>query len=208
MPGSILYLHGFLSSPQSAKACATLAYLQQHHPDIKFIAPQLSGIPSEAWQQAQRAMHSVKEDVVGIMGSSMGGFLATLLAERHQCKASIINPAVAPHELFPEYLGTHTNPYTQETFELTANHIQHVAQLVIDKVTSPDNYQVFLQTEDEVLDYRLAEQLYQDTNLHIVEGGDHGYQDFDNELPKIMRFFGLRHQRTCACESRAAANMH
>lgn len=191
MAGSILYLHGFLSSPQSAKACQTFAYLQQHHPKVRFVAPQLSGIPSQAWQQAQEFMSGLKEDIIGIMGSSMGGFLATLLAEKYQCKASIINPAVAPHILFPDYLGNHVNPYTKEAFELTSEHIQAVEKLVVNRINQPDNYQVFLQTADEVLDYRLAERLYAQANLHVVQGGDHAYQNFATELPKVMRFLGL-----------------
>ena len=191
MAGSLLYLHGFLSSPQSAKACETLEYLQQHHPKVRFVAPQLSGIPSKAWQQAQDAMNGVKEDIIGIIGSSMGGFLATLLAEKYQCKASIVNPAVAPHILFPDYLGQHVNPYTQETFELTAEHIRLVEKLVVSRLEQPDNYQVFLQTADEVLDYRLAAKLYAQSNLHVVQGGDHAYQNFASELPKVMRFMGL-----------------
>lgn len=191
MAGSILYLHGFLSSPQSSKASDTLAYLKRHHPNVHFVAPQLSGIPSIAWQQAQDAMQSVKEDILGIMGSSMGGFLASLLAEKHQCKASVINPAVAPHRLFPEYIGTHTNPYTKEQFDLTNDHIKDVAQLALTRLTQPENHQVFLQTDDEVLDYRLAVDLYHESNLHIVQGGDHAYQDFALELPKVMRFMGL-----------------
>ena len=191
MAGSILYLHGFLSSPKSSKACETFEYLQQYHPKVRFVAPQLSGIPAKAWQQAQEAMSGLKEDVIGIMGSSMGGFLATLLAERYQCKASIINPAVAPHILFPDYLGHHVNPYTQESFELTAEHIRLVEKLVVNQLVQPQNYQVFLQTADEVLDYRLAQVLYAQSNLHVVQGGDHAYQNFASELPKIMRFMGL-----------------
>ena len=191
MAGSILYLHGFLSSPQSAKACATLEYLRHHHPDVNFVAPQLSGIPAVAWEQAHTALLSIQDDLIGIMGSSMGGFLATLLAEEYHCKASVINPAVAPHELFPNYLGYHTNPYTDETFELTELQIQQVAELVIERLSQPENYQVFLQTADEVLDYRLAEHLYGESNLHVVQGGDHAYQDFPRELPKVMRFLGV-----------------
>lgn len=193
MAGSVLYLHGFLSSPQSAKAQMTRSYLQQHFPDVHFYAPQLSGVPVLAWQQAQQAFSQMQEDVVGIIGSSMGGFLASLIAQRHQVKASIINPAVSPHTLFPNYIGAHVNPYTQEAFELTHAHIDMVTQLIIEQISNPDLFQVFLQTDDEVLDYHLAEKLYSDCNLHITQGGDHAYQDYALELPKITRFLGLAH---------------
>lgn len=193
----ILYLHGFLSSPMSAKAQKMRQYVAHHFPHIQLHMPVLSGVPAKAVEQATTRFtalqNSYGERLIGVVGSSMGGFLATHLVEKvsspeHSPKAVLINPAVAPHRLFPEYLGEHVNPYSQEKFTLTHADIDAIEQRYIAQLSIPSQYQVWLQTGDEVLDYRLAETLYQESDLHIRGGGDHAYQDFNRELPAICEF--------------------
>lgn len=195
----ILYLHGFLSSPMSAKAQEMRQYVAQHFPHIQLHMPVLSGIPSKAVEQATTRFSALQntygEQLIGVVGSSMGGFLATHLVEKvstpeYSPKAVLINPAVAPHRLFPEYLGEHVNPYTQEQFTLTHADIDAIEQRYIEQIHTPEQFQVWLQTGDEVLDYRLAEVLYQHSDLRIRDGGDHAYQDFSRELPAVCQFLG------------------
>lgn len=195
----ILYLHGFLSSPMSAKAQEMRQYVAHHFPHIQLHMPMLSGIPSKAVEQAttrfSALQHAYGEQLLGVVGSSMGGFLATHLVEtvsapEYAPKAVLINPAVAPHRLFHEYLGAHVNPYTQEQFTLTHADIDVLEQRYIDHIQAPEQFQVWLQTADEVLDYRLAETLYHASDLHIRDGGDHAYQDFSRELPAVCQFLG------------------
>lgn len=193
----ILYLHGFLSSPMSAKAQQMRQYVALHFPHIQLHMPQLSGIPALAVKQATDRFIALQsaygEQLLGVVGSSMGGFLATHLIEHvsapgYAPKAVLINPAVAPHRLFPDYIGEHTNPYSHEKFTLTQADIGAIEQRYIDHIQRPNQFQVWLQTGDEVLDYQLAQALYHASDTHIRVGGDHAYQDFSRELPAICEF--------------------
>lgn len=185
----LLYLHGFLSSPDSLKAQQTRAYIAQHHPDITVHTPQLSGVPALAIKEAEAALHALPEMPIGIIGSSMGGFLAGLFAEKYQVKAALINPAVAPHLLFPDYLGEHTNPYTGDVFALKSEDIGPLAEIVLQDIKYPHLTQVYLGTADEVLDYRLALALYHDSDILVTQGSDHAYPEFPDYLSRILRFF-------------------
>lgn len=193
----ILYLHGFLSSPMSAKAQQMRTYLAQHFPHVQMHSPQLSGVPSEAVEQASQRFSALQnaygERFLGVIGSSMGGFLTTHLLENisapnYKPKGVLINPAVAPHILFPNYLGEHINPYTKQAFTLSDTDVHAIKALYMPTIQRTDQYQVWLETEDEVLDYRLAETLYADSDLRITQGGDHSFQRFSNALPNICAF--------------------
>jgi len=185
----LLYLHGFLSSPESLKAQQTRKYIAQHHPEIIVHTPQLSGVPALAMREAEATLQNLPKAPIGIIGSSMGGFLAGLFAEQYQIKAALINPAVAPHTLFPEYLGQHTNPYTGDIFELKKEDIGPLANMALHDIKHPHLTQVYLGSADEVLNYRLAEELYQNSDLLITEGSDHAYSEFPEYLPRMLRFF-------------------
>ena len=193
----ILYLHGFLSSPMSAKAQQMRTYLALHFPHVQMHSPQLSGVPSEAVEQASQRFSALQnaygERFLGVIGSSMGGFLTTHLLENisapnYKPKGVLINPAVAPHILFPNYLGEHINPYTKQAFTLSDTDVHAIKALYMPTIQRTDQYQVWLETEDEVLDYRLAETLYADSDLRITQGGDHSFQGFSNALPNICAF--------------------
>lgn len=193
----ILYLHGFLSSPMSAKAQQMRTYLAQHFEHVQMHSPQLSGVPSEAIEQASQRFTALQnaygERFLGVIGSSMGGFLTTHLLENisapnYRPKGVLINPAVAPHILFPNYLGEHINPYTKQAFTLSDTDVHAIEALYMPTIQRTDQYQVWLETEDEVLDYRLAETLYADSDLRITQGGDHSFQGFSNALPNICAF--------------------
>lgn len=135
----ILYLHGFLSSPMSAKAQQMRTYLAQHFPHVQMHSPQLSGVPSEAVEQASQRFSALQnaygERFLGVIGSSMGGFLTTHLLENisapnYKPKGVLINPAVAPHILFPNYLGEHINPYTKQAFTLSDTDVHAIKALL------------------------------------------------------------------------------
>lgn len=103
----------------------------------------------------------------------------------------MVNPAVSPHRMFDGYLGTQKNLYTDETWELTHDHVAALAELEVAAPQDAQRYQVWLQTGDETLDYRLAEQYYRACALRIQAGGDHGYQGFGRQLPALLSFAGI-----------------
>ena len=184
----VIYLHGFLSSPQSQKAVQFLEYVRAHHPDLTIEIPQLANYPNDALAIIEQLVSKHKGKKLRFIGSSLGGFLSTFMVEKYSGKAVLINPAVRPFELLVDFLGEHINPNTQQSFLLEKKHIDELRQLDTPTLNPASDYWVLLQTADETLDYRQAETKYQDFRLSIVQGGDHSFQDFQRFLPDIFRF--------------------
>ncbi len=185
----LLYLHGFSSSPASHKARLTAGWLARHHPEVEFICPTLSPRPPEAADQIEAATRHCDWSRTLVMGSSMGGFFATWVAETHGCKAVLINPAVRPWRGRAYLLGEQTNYHTGETFIMRPEDIEGFAHYGVTTLSHPEHFWVLLQTGDEVLDYRRAVEHYQGCHVTVEEGGDHGFQGLERFLPEIMKFW-------------------
>ena len=198
MSGSILYIHGFNSSPLSTKARQLEAVMQQLGLSGQLRAPALHHHPRQAMVQLEAAIAELGAPL--LVGSSLGGYYATHLAERHGLKALLVNPAVTPHKRFDGYLGSQRNHYTGETWELTHDHVQALAELEVPAPEDPSRYQVWLQTADETLDYRHAERYYRACALRIQAGGDHSYQGFAAQLPALLAFAGIARQQYAALD--------
>ncbi|MGJ8686707.1 MAG: YqiA/YcfP family alpha/beta fold hydrolase [Spongiibacteraceae bacterium] len=193
MPAALIYLHGFLSSPESIKARQTQQYLAKHHPEVICHVPGLANNPGEALARADNLLRECLQSgcaPIGLVGSSLGGFMATVLAERYGLSAALVNPAVSPHLLVAHFLGEHINPYTGVAFHIDNSDVADLQAMIPDEI-APERYRVLLQTADETLDYRLAEQYYAGSNMTIEEGGDHSFQGFDAYLADIVEFLGL-----------------
>ena len=189
MSGSILYIHGLNSAPSSMKASQLQAAMERMGLAGQLRVPALHHHPRQAIAQLEADIAELGRPL--LVGSSLGGYYATHLAERHGLKALLINPAVNPHQLFDGYLGTQTNHYTGETWELTHDHVQALAELEVPAPSDPERYQVWLQTGDETLDYRRAERFYRACALRIEAGGDHSFQGFALHLPAMLAFAGV-----------------
>ena len=189
MSGSILYIHGFNSAPESKKATQLISVMQGMGLGDQLRVPALHHHPREAMAQLTAAISEMDRPL--LVGSSLGGYYATWLAEQHGLKALLVNPAVSPHRMFDGYLGTQTNLYSGETWELTLDHVQALAELEVAAPQDPQRYQVWLQTGDETLDYRNAEKYYKACVLRIQAGGDHSYQGFAAQLPALLTFAGI-----------------
>jgi len=180
-----LYLHGFASSSQSEKAVQTRDYFQQHHANIELLTPDLPYTPDEAIAAIEAALNGRRPDAV--IGSSLGGFLATWVAETYGCVAVLVNPAVQPDLLLSQHLGRYHHPVLQQDFEVTAEQMPKL-RLLERRVSLPQRYWLLLQSGDEVLDYRKALEWYQGCPTELIEGGDHSFVGYANYLPAIVKF--------------------
>lgn len=189
MTSSILYIHGLNSSPASQKASQLQRVMTHLGLAGRLRVPALHHHPRQAIAYLETLIDELGAPT--LVGSSLGGYYATHLAERHGLRALLINPAVRPHALFDGYLGTQKNHYSDETWELTADHVAALAELYVPVLQQPARYQVWLQTADETLDYRHAEQYYRACALRIQAGGDHGFQGFAERLPMLFAFAGI-----------------
>lgn len=190
---TLLYIHGLNSSALSKKATQLIALMQASGLSEQLRVPELHHHPRQAMVQLESAIAELGRPL--LVGSSLGGYYATWLAEQHGLKALLVNPAVSPHRMFDGYLGTQTNLYSGETWELTLDHVQALAELEVAAPQDPQRYQVWLQTGDETLDYRNAEKYYKACVLRIQAGGDHSYQGFAQQLPALLNFAGIGAQQ-------------
>ncbi|MFA7553074.1 MAG: YqiA/YcfP family alpha/beta fold hydrolase [Spongiibacteraceae bacterium] len=187
----LIYIHGFLSSSQSQKAQQVRDYIEAEKLPIDFIAPTLSNYPLASYQQLQQLVEQHQPCPVAVIGSSMGGFMATALVQQYGVRAVVINPAIKPYHLIGAVLGQHTNPYTGVDFCLTTEHTDELRQLEVTTINEPEKIMVLLQTGDETLDYRHAVEYYRGCLQQVEEGGDHRFQHFDKHLPNIMKFLNV-----------------
>lgn len=189
MTPSILYIHGLNSSPTSTKASQLLKVTEHCGIARQLRVPALHHHPRQAMEQLQAAVAELGRPL--LVGSSLGGFYATYLAEQHGLDALLINPAVRPHRLFGGKEELQTNYYTGETWLLTHDHVAALAELEMPEPRDAKRYRVWLQTADETLDYRQAETFYAGCSLDIQEGGDHSYQGFARRIPEILTLAGF-----------------
>jgi uncharacterized protein len=186
----ILYLHGFNSSPQSAKAQYLKRYLDERGRGGEFVCPRLHHRPSLAVAAVETEIARLPKESITLVGSSLGGFYATWLAEQHGLRAVLINPAVDPHMGLRAYLGPQQGFHGGETYELTEQHLREWHALFVTKV-HPERYLLLVETGDEVLDYRVAVRKYLGAKQLVVQGGDHSLASFPEQVPLILEFAGM-----------------
>ncbi|MDH5285977.1 MAG: esterase [Betaproteobacteria bacterium] len=193
MAPTIVYLHGFASSPASVKARALAGCVEALPAALRprLLVPALQFSPREA---IERVAALVRDEVPGaprgltFVGSSLGGFYAVHLAERFGARAVLINPAIRPYDDLSQYAGTQRNLYTGEAFEVTASHFDELRALAVPRITLPERYFLMVQTGDEVLDWREAVAYFGGAFQLVEGGGDHGFANFAAHVPELLRF--------------------
>ena len=153
-----------------------------------YVVPALHHRPARAIEQVEAACAGIDAGDLTLVGSSLGGFYATAMAERRGCKAALVNPAVHPQRHFERYLGPQRNLYTGEEFVLTREHIEELEALDPPAITRPGRYWLFVETADEVLDYREAVAYYAGALQEVVRGGDHSMVSFPEYIPEIVEW--------------------
>lgn len=190
-----LYLHGLNSSPASLKALNTASYIASHSLNLDVHIPVLPTEPDDVVALLKSLTESVPEEKpVYIIGSSLGGYLGTWLHKHllqhhhHQVRLVVVNPAVKAYDRFEEFVGPQENLYTGEKWELTHRHAEQLKNLEVDTLLSPESILLLAQTDDEVLDYRLAVEKYKECRSIIQKGGNHGFEGYEQILPTIFEF--------------------
>jgi uncharacterized protein len=185
LPFMIIYLHGFKSSSRSQKAVELKEFLDREGYGHGFWCEDLPVSPLEAIMKVEDVIATSKTRPL-LVGSSLGGYYATYLAEKYDLDAVLVNPACHAARLLEPWLGPHENIYTGSTFTLEARHIRELESLDMPSLSKPSRFWVLLETGDEVLDYRDAVNTYRGARFSIVEGGDHSLQSFPVYLPEIL----------------------
>jgi predicted esterase YcpF (UPF0227 family) len=190
-PSHLLYLHGFRSSPLSFKARRLQAWLAEHRPAVHWWCPQLPPSPREAMAMLSEGIADWPASAA-VLGSSLGGFYATTVAEATGWPAVLLNPAVNPARDLAAYIGEQTAFHDpDEHFFFRPDFIGELEALAVPAITRPERYFAIIAKGDEVLDWREMTARYAGARIRLLEGGDHALSDFDDHLPHLLRFLKL-----------------
>lgn len=188
----LLYLHGFRSSPASTKARMTAAAVAERFPSVTWLCPALPASPKEAMDSVERAIADWPRESMAVIGSSLGGFYATWLAEKYGCKAVLLNPAVHPARDLARHLGDNTQWHDPEQhFVFEASYIQELRALEVARITKPSRYFAVIAKGDEVLDWREMTAHYTGAFVKLLSQGDHALSDYAQHLDEVLAFAGL-----------------
>jgi predicted esterase YcpF (UPF0227 family) len=185
---TIVYIHGFRSSSKSRKATQLDEYLRVRHPDVRYLAPDLNFRPTQAISQLQWACLGIAPENLTIVGSSLGGFYAVVLAEKLGCHAVLLNPSIRPYDTLSKHLGEQTNLYTGEKFTFDESHISELEALSIPSITRPERYLLVVEMGDELLDHRATIAYCAGARQIVAEGGDHELKSFPAHMSEVVSF--------------------
>jgi predicted esterase YcpF (UPF0227 family) len=185
----LIYIHGFNSSALSFKAGLLRKRMAELGRSDEFACPELPHRPLDAIEMLD-ALIEQQEGPVSLIGSSLGGYYATWLAEHREVPGVLLNPAVRPYDLLADCLGAQTNLYTGAQYDFTEQHVAELRELELDSIT-PERYLLIVTTGDEVLDYRDAVDRYRGCEQIVIEGGDHGFGGFERYADRALQFAGI-----------------
>lgn len=195
-PTHLLYLHGFRSSPQSFKAQRLQRWLAEHRPTVRLWCPQLPPSPQQALTLLREGTASWPAAASAVLGSSLGGFYATVWAEATGWPAVLINPAVNPARDLAPHVGEQSLFHApHQHFDFRAEYLDELRAMAPPAITRPERYLAIIAQGDEVLDWREMHARYQATTLRLVEGSDHALSDFDPHFPHLLDFLKLGDQK-------------
>ncbi|MBI5899510.1 MAG: esterase [Rhodocyclales bacterium] len=186
----ILYLHGFTSGPQSNKSQALGGRMRERGLGDRFLAPQLPAAPREAIALAEDLIS--RHGVTTVIGSSLGGYYSTWLAEKFDLTGVLVNPAVVAHLSLQSYIGPQRWLYTGESFDFTLDHVEQLRAIEVPVLAKPQRFWLLVEEGDETLDYRDAVRRYAGATQTVLPGGDHSFTRWNDYLDDIIAFAGLK----------------
>jgi len=188
----LLYLHGFRSSPQSTKARKFAAWVAANRPELVWWCPQLPASPTAAMREVMAGVAGWRADRMAVIGSSLGGFYATAVAERRGCRAVLLNPGVDPARDLADAIGATTAWHSSEPFDFRPEYVDELRAIAPPaKLTDLDRYFAVIAKGDEVLSWREMSERYAGARVRLIEGSDHALSDFDDHFPAVLAFLGL-----------------
>lgn len=188
----LLYLHGFRSSPQSTKARQVAARVARDHPSVTWWCPQLPASPRAAMDLVLQGVAQWPRAAMAVVGSSLGGFYATCVAQATGCRAVVLNPAVHPARDLARHIGEHTAWHDPaQRFDFRAAYVDELRQLEPGPLRDPSKVLAVIAKGDEVLDWREMVARYPGAHLRLLEGSDHALSDFDDHIAEVLDFLRL-----------------
>ena len=184
----LIYIHGFNSSSKSGKARELAAGMAAHGLEESFACPDLPHRPAEAIALLEGLIASGRGPAK-LVGSSLGGFYAAWLAERHGLRAVFVNPCVGcDGKLAAEVGKRQKNWHDGSEYDFSHGHLAELKALAVPRLSRPEDCLLLAETGDQVLDYREAVAYFAGARQIVLEGGDHGFTRFAEYIPAIVEF--------------------
>ena len=189
----LLYLHGFRSSPQSFKARWMADWVAAHRPDLQWVCPQLPPSPALALADIRSLIAGWPPESSGVIGSSLGGFYATVVAQETGCRAALVNPAVDPARDLAAHIGRQTMYHSAgESFDFRAEYVDELRAMTPPPVLAhPERILAIIAKGDEVLDWREMAARHAHGPMKLIAGSDHGLADFESHVPMLLEHLEL-----------------
>ncbi len=189
MKPRLIYLHGFRSSPLSFKARLLAARMAELGLDDRFVCPQLPASPKAAIAGVQADIAPTPADT--LVGSSLGGYYATWLAQHCGCRAVLLNPAVDPADGLGAHVGPQTMFHSDEPFEFRTEYLDELRALRLGPLVDAQRHFLVAAKGDELLDWRDMVARYPGAKQRVLEGSDHGLSDFADYMDEVLAFAGF-----------------
>jgi len=186
----IVYLHGFRSSPASRKATMLRQAMASRGRSAEYLSPALSASPAHAVKEVERLVQGLAPDRLALIGSSLGGYYATWLAERLGCRAVLLNPAIRPQDDLANHLGEQPVFFSDASIDFRREYLGELDSIDTPTITEPERYLLIAATGDTVIDYRAMMRKYSGARQIIIEGSDHELSDFADHLEDVLAFCG------------------
>ncbi len=187
----ILYLHGFRSSPASRKATMLRERMRALGRQAEYCCPALPPSPRAAVDLGLQLMANLSPSSIALIGSSLGGYYATWLAERLGCRAVLLNPAITPAHDLEAHLGRQPVYFTDEEIDFRAEYLAELRQIDTPAITRPERYFLVAATGDTLIDYRAMTRKYKGARQRVIEGSNHELSDFALYMDEVLDFCGI-----------------
>lgn len=190
---AIIYLHGLDSSPDAAKATITHTHAKEH--GITVIRPDLNCPPDEVVSKVAELIKNHPNAV--LIGSSLGGYFATLISDMTGTPAILLNPSIRPDLSFRRFLQDNFDGHTLSDdgviYTTTGGwQIRYGDLAWFDahrlQVKNPSKISVLLKLGDELLDAAATHTFYQERGAFVLaqDGGDHVMSDYDEQVAMVL----------------------
>lgn len=208
---NIIYMHGLDSDANSIKGSLLEEYCRQYDPDIKVLRPDLNKTPDQVFDQMLSLIDSVAsknshDQNTVLVGSSLGGYFATLLSNHTGCPALLLNPSIQPHQTLQRFKhsteteddGAKDESANDEASEvlyttlggwrITNADLEWFACHQLSSLNYPKKVVALIKEGDELLNSSLSANFYreQGATVNMQKGGDHRFSDFKTQLPKVI----------------------
>lgn len=187
----ILYLHGFRSSPTSRKASMLRERMRSLGREADYVCPALPASPAAAVELALHLAAGAAPSTLALIGSSLGGYYATWLAEKLGCRAVLLNPAIAPAADLAAYVGRQPVYFTDDEIDFRPEYIEELRAIDTPRITRPGRYFLVAATGDTLIDYRTMVAKYEGARQRVIEGSNHELSDFALHIEEVLQFCGV-----------------